>query len=336
MRVAIVLGMTFGLGLFYCWTGRINQFFFFSKSTSEGLKKSSEGRAITRNYRMAILVATALAMVATWAAAHVGIRYAPMGLLMEVAAFSVIFGRANAQVCELVRTHDDGSAAAEPVRQAALLRVPEYWVPGVAAVLLPALLAAVSLGIAVLAAPHGAGMSAGWAALNDSIDRNGYSALLGLGSGMMSAAVGLLLVFRSSVRLRTRMAQHTIRATISLEWVAAALLIAVLICNAANVAVSRELGRGVLMGALAIAAAILVWNQSRSKRFVPPPVELGADDRWRWGLFYVDRNDPALFVQSRYGCGYSLNYGRVAAWPISLGLVAYVIGTIFLLGPRHP
>jgi uncharacterized membrane protein len=48
-------------------------------------------------------------------------------------------------------------------------------------------------------------------------------------------------------------------------------------------------------------------------------------------LFYVDRNDPALFVQSRCGAGYTLNYGRVAAWPISVGLLAYVVGVLFFL-----
>ena len=335
MSVAIVLGMTFALGLFYCWTSRINQFFFFSRSASEELKKSVEGRAITREYRLAIMVATALAMAATWALAHLNGHFGPVGLVLEMGTFSVIFGRANAKVRELVRTHSDGTAAAEPVRQAALLHAPAYWVPGVAAILLPALLSAVSLGIGILAVAHGAGVPAGWAALNSSMDRNGYAAILGLATGMMCAAVGLLMVFRSSARLRTRMAQHTIRASISMEWVAAALLIAVLICNGTNVAVSHTLAKGVLMGAFAIALAIMVWNQSRSKRFIPAPVELGADDRWRWGLFYLDRNDPALFVQSRCGTGYSLNYGRVAAWPISLGLVAYFIGTMFLLGPRH-
>jgi uncharacterized membrane protein len=62
--------------------------------------------------------------------------------------------------------------------------------------------------------------------------------------------------------------------------------------------------------------------------------EVGGDDRWRWGLFYVDRTDPALFVQSRSDAGYRLNYGRMAAWPISRGLVAYVVGMLFFL-PHH-
>lgn len=336
MSVAFEVGVTFSLGLFYCWTSRINQLFFFGRSASEELKRSAEGCAITSEYRRAIMVATGLAMVVTWAAAHVGSgHYGPVGLIAELVAFFLIFGRANAKVRELVRTHSDASAAAEPVRQAVLLQAPTYWVPGISAILLPVVVSAVALGVGILALAHGTGVSAGWAALNGSLDRNGYAAILGLATGMMCAAVCLLVLFRSSARLRTRMAQHTIRASISLEWIAAALLIAVLVCNAANVAVSHTVAKGVLMSALAIALAIVVWTQSRSKRFVPAAVEMGADDRWRWGLFYVDSNDPALFVQSRCGTGYSLNYGRIAAWPISLVLVAYFIGTMFLLGPRH-
>jgi len=82
------------------------------------------------------------------------------------------------------------------------------------------------------------------------------------------------------------------------------------------------------------AFGLMSLNQTRAKRFVPPAVELGADDRWRWGLFYVDRTDPALFIQSRCGAGYTLNYGRFAAWPISIGVVGYLIGTLAFLGPH--
>jgi uncharacterized membrane protein len=336
MSAAFLLGVTFSVGLFYCWTSRINQLFFFGRSAGEELKMSAEGRAITRQYRQAIIFAMVLAMLATWAAVHTGgVRFAPLGVLGELVAFFLIFARANAKVRELVRTHSDPTSTAEPVRQAALLHAPSYWVPGIAAILLPLLVFAVSLGISILAAAHGAGVSAGWGALSGSIDRNGYAAILGLATGMMCAAVCLLVTFRSSARLRTRMAQHTIRASISLEWIAAALLIAVLVCNGAGLVISHTLAKDALIGALAMAVAIMVWNQSRSKQFVPAPVEMGADDRWRWGLFYVDRNDPALFVQSRCGTGYSLNYGRVAAWPISVGLVAYFIGSMFLLGPHH-
>jgi uncharacterized membrane protein len=46
------------------------------------------------------------------------------------------------------------------------------------------------------------------------------------------------------------------------------------------------------------------------------------------GLFYADREDPALFVPKRYGAGYTLNFGRPAAVVIMLLLAALALGGI--------
>src|SRR5207245_1808454 len=42
---------------------------------------------------------------------------------------------------------------------------------------------------------------------------------------------------------------------------------------------------------------------------------------WRGGLFYVDREDPALFVPKKYGAGYTFNYGRPLAWVITFAIL---------------
>jgi uncharacterized membrane protein len=46
---------------------------------------------------------------------------------------------------------------------------------------------------------------------------------------------------------------------------------------------------------------------------------------WRWGLFYVDRDDPALFVPKRLGLGYTFNLGRPSGWAILGALVAVLL-----------
>lgn len=49
-----------------------------------------------------------------------------------------------------------------------------------------------------------------------------------------------------------------------------------------------------------------------------------ADDRWRWGMFYVNPDDPAFFVEKRFGLGYTLNFGHPLSWWLlggSLGLM---------------
>ena len=43
------------------------------------------------------------------------------------------------------------------------------------------------------------------------------------------------------------------------------------------------------------------------------------ESRWKAGIFYVNPDDPALFVQKRFGIGYTLNFGRPLSWLI-LGL----------------
>ncbi|MDI3341626.1 MAG: DUF5808 domain-containing protein [Sphaerobacter sp.] len=47
------------------------------------------------------------------------------------------------------------------------------------------------------------------------------------------------------------------------------------------------------------------------------------DDRfWRAGSFYVNRDDPALFVNKRFGIGWTLNLGHPLGWIILLAMLA--------------
>ena len=51
------------------------------------------------------------------------------------------------------------------------------------------------------------------------------------------------------------------------------------------------------------------------------------DDRfWKAGLLYVNRDDPAIMVGSRFGAGWTFNVGNPAAWLIIAGIVATPAG----------
>jgi len=51
------------------------------------------------------------------------------------------------------------------------------------------------------------------------------------------------------------------------------------------------------------------------------------DDRfWKGGLFYVNRDDPALVVGARFGFGWALNFGNPVAWLLIAGCVAWWAG----------
>ena len=57
------------------------------------------------------------------------------------------------------------------------------------------------------------------------------------------------------------------------------------------------------------------------------------DDHWKGGVFYVNRDDSALFVPKRFGIGYTLNFGHATAWVI-MGLVL-VLPLILALFAMH-
>ena len=53
---------------------------------------------------------------------------------------------------------------------------------------------------------------------------------------------------------------------------------------------------------------------------------LADDAHWVWGMFYVDRDDPSLMVEKRFGLGYSLNYGNRNALVILVTFVGLILG----------
>ncbi len=57
------------------------------------------------------------------------------------------------------------------------------------------------------------------------------------------------------------------------------------------------------------------------------------DDRyWKWGSLYVNREDPALFVEKRFGIGFTVNFGRPLAVLLFVGLIALIV-TFSILVP---
>ena len=335
MNLVIAIGATLLLGAFYCWTSRINGIFFFGRTVGAGIPRSDAGRAITRRYLVAVATATAGSVVLAWAASHLGRSFAATGVLAEFVAFSVIFARANRQAQRLEREQGGAAATQGNIVQVALLEPPSYRIPGIGAILAPPMAGLACVVVALFFSEHNSGWSGHWEALNASLEMHGGASLVGMGVGMLVAASGLLLLFSRSARLRTTMAQYTVRTSVAMQWIGLALLMTMLGCNAAGVTASRGMTKVLMLAALLAALGTLVWNQSRSKRFVPPPPELGGDHRWRWGLFYLDRADPALFVQSRCGAGYSLNYGRILAWPIALAVWGYFVAMLFVGSPHQ-
>ena len=91
-------------------------------------------------------------------------------------------------------------------------------------------------------------------------------------------------------------------------------------------------GLAVLFACLGLGLALLVRDSRRALAALPrnPVADPG---NYRWGLFYVNPEDPRLWVEKRIGLGWTLNYARPAAlWITALLVLPALVGLAAALG----
>jgi uncharacterized membrane protein len=87
-------------------------------------------------------------------------------------------------------------------------------------------------------------------------------------------------------------------------------------------------------GVVSISVLLMVYGQGGSRLSPPATAVVGdgtPDACWKWGLFYVNREDPALLVEKRFGVGYTINFGNTKAWLLLAPLVAVPLVSVLLL-----
>jgi len=47
------------------------------------------------------------------------------------------------------------------------------------------------------------------------------------------------------------------------------------------------------------------------------------DAYWKWGMIYYNPNDPAIFIEKRFGIGTTVNFARWQAWAMLFGILAF-------------
>ncbi len=56
------------------------------------------------------------------------------------------------------------------------------------------------------------------------------------------------------------------------------------------------------------------------------------DDKfWKFGMFYYNRADPSIFVEKRFGVGWTINFGHTWAMALAILLVVFIVIIHFLL-----
>jgi uncharacterized membrane protein len=82
----------------------------------------------------------------------------------------------------------------------------------------------------------------------------------------------------------------------------------------------------------AVAVVVLLWMGQGGARLASggPAGDRTPDSCWKWGVFYINPRDPALFVEKRFGIGYTINLGNRWSWILAILLLA-PLGIKFLL-----
>lgn len=106
---------------------------------------------------------------------------------------------------------------------------------------------------------------------------------------------------------------------------------------------------GTVVFVLAITAILIYTGQggarmaksaaapSGAPESVPVAGDRTPDQCWKAGMFYVNPDDPAILVEKRFGIGYTLNFGRTAAWLLMLAILGVAIGGALIgLLTMHP
>lgn len=88
---------------------------------------------------------------------------------------------------------------------------------------------------------------------------------------------------------------------------------------------------GLILPLLAVIYMFVIWfkyrkNSSSHTTYSPE----NEDSHWIWGSLYYNPNDPSLFVEKRYGIGWTINLGTLTGKIIMIITVLIIIGSIFL------
>ena len=94
----------------------------------------------------------------------------------------------------------------------------------------------------------------------------------------------------------------------------------------------------VILTAATLVSAILLrgWLSHTYDALRQSPGDGTPDACWKYGLFYFNPDDSALFVERRVGIGYTINFAHASAWiVIALTLLVPLGGVFFALSQQR-
>jgi uncharacterized membrane protein len=300
---------------------------FFAVTVAPGFGRGAVGRAIVQRYRGWGWAGTALLALGV-----VGLGDRAAAFVAATAGGVVVWAGAFVVARRATRPF---AVAPAPVRTA-LLTMRRDGVPGgTAALLLPLVILAVRAGECFVRweeIPLRFPIHWGWNGADRWAEKTAW-AVSGL-FGAMGLLCGVLLFLAWAMVHRARRVtgaeQHFrnvgVAGLMALGWTFALTLPPI-----ENMALAVPFGPG-LIGVVAAGWLVALVRTGQGGARLPgyaslvdgtaPVGDRTADGSWKLGLFYVNRGDPALLVEKRFGLGWTLNFGHPLSWLV----VAAVVG----------
>lgn len=347
--------------VFYWLTpGLTRRDLLFGVTVAPNARQTPEGRRIIRAYRLGVVLIAAVALVAVGAA----LAFAPESAWQTGVPALAVLLILVADVVPYVLAHraslglraPAGTAGDEPVAREAALRPRRYRdaVPLIWETLPIALIVATAAYLASLYPSAPAIIPMHWSVAGVP---NGFAARsVGSFFALMWTQIGIFVLFTAIslliVRAKTQPGAADTRfrsVTLRVLFFFKSLLILSFGVEAALISHAVVLGveppswsavvvfGPVLVSVVAILAVAVRMGQGGAKLENTTATQIDRmDDRyWLLGVVYVNRHDPSILVERRFGYGWTLNFGNIWSYIVFGMIVAVPVGFAVLRGVAH-
>jgi uncharacterized membrane protein len=327
----------------------------FGVSVAPDARSSVDGRRIIAGYRLAVVLLTVV-LLGLFAAAYI---FVPAGWLASPwLALSLIAGIAALEIPYLVayrattRLRVPPGSSASPASAPAAELVPRRYgdyVPLFWEVLPVAIIAATA---AYLASRYDSAPAIIPIHFDVNGNPNGYATKsiasyfllvwMQLGIEALITGLSVLVVGSKAVpgRANMRFRRVWLRALFGIKMLVLLLLALLAVVTAEAAASGKEPQTLIIIAPIALVVVVifgvgaLALRTGQGGARLGPPAETATDRtddrRWIWGVIYANRNDPAIFVERRFGVGWTLNVGNPRAILVLILILAVPLASVIL------